>query len=96
MTTNLSSDAPVLVSDPKRRRTARARRVLHPEALSSLEEYRSVGGLRGLEVALGLRPGEIVSTMLDAGLRGRGGAGFPAGRKWATVAGNASGGSPRR
>ncbi len=39
-----------------------------------------------------ISPHEIVVTGLDSGLRGRGGAGFPVGRKWLTFAGNALGG----
>lgn len=68
--------------------------MLHPKELSSLEEYRAVGGLRGLSIADEMHPAEIVSTVLAAGLRGRGGAGFPAGRKWETVAANAAAGPP--
>jgi NADH-quinone oxidoreductase subunit F len=74
--------------------TWRARRVLHPNALPSLASYRSIGGLRGLKVALRSDPSEIIATIHDAGLRGRGGAGFPAGRKWQTVAANTTGGPP--
>ncbi|MGH8984083.1 MAG: NADH-ubiquinone oxidoreductase-F iron-sulfur binding region domain-containing protein [Acidimicrobiia bacterium] len=85
MATNLSSDAP---------QTCPGQRVLHPTAISSLEEYRSSGGLRGLELAMGTGPEGIVATILAAGLRGRGGAGFPTGRKWETVARNAAGGRP--
>ncbi len=56
----------------------------------SLEEYRAQGGLVGLEAALGLPAGEIVGRVTASGLRGRGGAGFPTGIKWKTVAGAAA------
>lgn len=52
----------------------------------SLDDYRANGGLTGLEHALRLRPDEIVESVKASGLRGRGGAGFPAGVKWETVA----------
>ncbi len=51
----------------------------------SLEDYRHHGGFSGLCVALTLPPQQIVQQVLDSGLRGRGGAGFPAGIKWKTV-----------
>jgi formate dehydrogenase iron-sulfur subunit len=56
----------------------------------SLEAYRAQGGLAGLEAALGLAPEEIVARVAASGLRGRGGAGFPTGIKWKTVAGAAA------
>jgi formate dehydrogenase iron-sulfur subunit len=52
----------------------------------SLDDYRAHGGLTGLEAALRLGPPAIVETVTQSGLRGRGGAGFPTGIKWKTVA----------
>ena len=51
----------------------------------SVEDYRAHGGYRGLEAALKLGAEGIVAQVRDSGLRGRGGAGFPAGIKWNTV-----------
>ena len=48
----------------------------------SVEDYLSRGGYVALEKALGMAPGEITETVKKSGLRGRGGAGFPAGIKW--------------
>ncbi len=53
----------------------------------SLNEYRRHGGLTGLERALSLGPQATVEAVVESGLRGRGGAGFPTGVKWRTVAG---------
>jgi len=53
----------------------------------SLDDYRSHGGLRGLERALALGPKATIEEVLASGLRGRGGAGFPTGVKWRTTAG---------
>ena len=50
-----------------------------------LDAYRAHGGYRGLDVALELEPGEIVERVTASGLRGRGGAAFPAGIKWKTA-----------
>lgn len=52
----------------------------------SLDEYRQHGGLVGLKSALGLTSEAIINEVTQSGLRGRGGAGFPAGIKWKTVA----------
>jgi formate dehydrogenase iron-sulfur subunit len=52
----------------------------------SLEDYRSHGGYKGLERALTLASDAILADVTTSGLRGRGGAGFPTGIKWKTVA----------
>jgi len=51
----------------------------------SLSDYIATGGLRGLRRALAMSGEQIVTEIDGSGLRGRGGAGFPAGRKWCTV-----------
>lgn len=51
----------------------------------SLDDYRAHGGLRGLANAVAQSPADIVKTVTESGLRGRGGAGFPTGIKWKTV-----------
>jgi formate dehydrogenase iron-sulfur subunit len=50
-----------------------------------LDNYRALGGFVGLERALKMTPQGIVDEVKDSGLRGRGGAAFPAGIKWQTV-----------
>ncbi|MBX3461845.1 MAG: SLBB domain-containing protein [Planctomycetes bacterium] len=55
-----------------------------------LESYQAHGGLGGLRRALDLEPAAIVEQVVQSGLRGRGGAGFPAGIKWRTVLGAAA------
>ncbi|WP_084704524.1 formate dehydrogenase beta subunit [Phaeacidiphilus oryzae] len=51
----------------------------------SPEDYLAHGGMDGLRAALALCPTEVVDRVTASGLRGRGGAGFPAGVKWKTV-----------
>jgi len=51
----------------------------------STADYEAHGGWRGLRNALSLSGAEIVEAMVQSGLRGRGGAAFPAGIKWRTV-----------
>ena len=52
----------------------------------SVADYLTHGGYTGLRNALAMTPGDIVKAVTDSGLRGRGGAAFPTGIKWKTVA----------
>ena len=52
----------------------------------SLKDYRAHGGGKGLAKALSVGPDAVVEEVVQSGLRGRGGAGFPTGIKWRTVA----------
>jgi formate dehydrogenase iron-sulfur subunit len=52
----------------------------------SLDDYDATGGWAGLTNARDIGPEATIETVLLSGLRGRGGAGFPAGIKWKTVA----------
>jgi len=67
-----------------------AHRILDPEPVPSLDAYLLAGGGRGLEAAHALGPDATIDEVTAAGVRGRGGAGFPTGVKWRTVATNAS------
>lgn len=52
---------------------------------TSVADYEAHGGLVGLRKALAMTSEQIVDEVTESGLRGRGGAGFPAGIKWKTV-----------
>ena len=69
-------------------------RVLFPKPITSLDEYLKRRGGRGLEAARQMSPEQIVSALGAAGLRGRGGGGFPTARKWQTIIDNAAAGFP--
>ena len=51
----------------------------------SIREYIAFGGYRAFEKALGMTSEEIIQEISESNLRGRGGGGFPAGRKWSQV-----------
>ena len=59
----------------------------------SLEDYAATGGWEGLAKARVIGPAATIAEVTASGLRGRGGAGFPAGVKWKTVAD--AGGTPK-
>jgi len=52
----------------------------------SFDDYRTHGGLKGIEWAREIGPAATIDLVTQSGLRGRGGAGFPTGIKWKTVA----------
>ena len=54
---------------------------------TSEQDYAAHGGWVGLRRALTMAPAAVVEEVVSSGLRGRGGAGFPTGLKWRTVAG---------
>ena len=56
----------------------------------SLADYRAHDGGRGLGRALQMPPASVIEEVTQSGLRGRGGAGFPTGIKWKTVADTAA------
>ena len=51
----------------------------------SIDDYEAHEGFAGLRRAVAMAPADVVQQVLDSGLRGRGGAAFPAGIKWKTV-----------
>lgn len=55
--------------------------VINPE---DIEEYIATNGYQALaKVLTKMKPDDVIQELLDSGIRGRGGAGFPTGRKWA-------------
>ncbi|MBI5442484.1 MAG: SLBB domain-containing protein [Deltaproteobacteria bacterium] len=57
-----------------------------PDRAATLEEYRASGGYEALAATVGKRPHrEVEELILESAVRGRGGAGFPAGKKWLAV-----------
>ena len=63
--------------------------VINPE---NIEEYIAMDGYAALgKVLTEMTPDEVIQTILDSGLRGRGGGGFPTGLKWKFASGNRGG-----
>ena len=53
--------------------------------LVAIEDYEAAGGFEALAKARAMAPDDVIAELEGSGLRGRGGAGFPTGRKWAFV-----------
>jgi NADH-quinone oxidoreductase subunit F len=65
-------------------------RVLPAQPFATLDAYVRAGGGQALDAARRLSPDTVIAEVEASGLRGRGGAGFPTGAKWRTIAGNRS------
>lgn len=63
-------------------------RILPPQPHPRLQDYLDAGGGRALDAARRIEPDTLIAEIEASGLRGRGGAGFPTGTKWRTVAAN--------
>lgn len=56
------------------------------DGVHNIDVYEQHDGYAGLRIALDMEPSAIIDKVKDAGVRGRGGAGFPTGMKWSFVA----------
>ena len=65
--------------------------LLPHEPIGTIDAYLAAGGGRGLQAALDVGAEATIALITSAGLRGRGGAGFPTGRKWTSVRDGGSG-----
>ena len=59
--------------------------LLEGDPVAGLDDYVARGGGRGLDAARRAGPDGVIDLLARSGLRGRGGGGFPAGRKWAGI-----------
>ena len=59
--------------------------IRNPKYNKSLEGYKNSGGYQTLKKVFGMKPNEVVQTVKDSGVRGRGGAGFPTGLKLSLI-----------
>ncbi len=65
--------------------------LLPENPVTSVTEWAAIGGGKGLAKALDIGPKATIDIVLASGLRGRGGAGFPVGRKWSSLRETAEG-----
>jgi len=65
--------------------------ILLKDNVAGIEGYFAGGGYKPLKKALGLKPADIIEEVKKSNLRGRGGAGFPAGLKWSFIPKDAQG-----
>ena len=77
----LVGDGGAVITTPPRIVTSR---VGLPDSFT-LERYLATGGYEGLRKALSMAPADVAAEVNKASLLGRGGAGFPAGRKWSML-----------
>ena len=73
------------MDDPAPPTVAEERYLLPGQPVTSVAEWQGMGGGQALEIARRLGPDDTIEELGTAGLRGRGGAGFPTARKWAGV-----------
>lgn len=66
---------------------------INTPGIHTLSGYQANGGYEALKKALTMTPDEVTNEVLTSGLRGRGGAGFPTGRKWTFI--DKKSGNPR-
>src|SRR5690349_11131823 len=60
--------------------------LLPEEPITSFEQYAATSGQLGVQRAQTIGPAATIEVLRQSGLRGRGGGGFPTGRKWAGIA----------
>ncbi|MEK7721241.1 MAG: NADH-quinone oxidoreductase subunit F, partial [Elusimicrobiota bacterium] len=65
--------------------------ILLKDNVTDIEAYFASGGYKPLKKALGLKPADVIAEVKKSNLRGRGGAGFPAGLKWSFIPRDAQG-----
>jgi NADH:ubiquinone oxidoreductase subunit F (NADH-binding) len=65
-------------------------RILPAAPIATLDAYLAAGGGRAVDAARRVEPEVLIAEVEASGLRGRGGAGFPTGTKWRTIAANRS------